>query len=121
MKGLEEYIKKHGKHFTEKLAYDAALSKRWNKKQIEDAIQGKVWYNVTGSTIGDIIYLVNECYDDGLIGDMVGYNKKSRCISYTLLYIGDFKNYGGRLFDQWLEEIEHLDFFRDNFDFTPYI
>ena len=121
MKGLREYIKKHGKHFTEELAYDAAFSKRWNKKQIEEAIQNRVWYNVTGSTLGDIIYLVNECYDDGIIGDMLGYNKKSKCISYTLLYIGDFNNYGGKLFDEWLAEIRQHDFFKGDFDFTPYI
>lgn len=118
MKGLNEYIKKHGKHFTEDLAYDAAFSKKWNKKQIEDVLQGMVWYNVTGSTIGDIIYLVNECYDDE---NFMGYGKKHKCISYTLLYIGDFKNYGGKLFDEWLEEMKQHRVIRDNFDFTPYI
>lgn len=118
MKGLNEYIKKHGKHFTEKLAYDAALSKKWNKKQIVDAIRGRVWYNVTGSTIGDIIYLVNECYDDE---NFMGYGKKSKCIIYTLLYIGDYKNYGGKLFDEWLKESKQYDSFKRNFDFTPYI
>lgn len=107
---MEEYIKKHGKHFTEQLAYDAALSRRWNRRQIEDAIQKRVWYNVTGSTIGDIIYLVNESC-----------GKKQKCITYTLLYIGDFSNYGGKLFDGWLEEVSQHAFFKDNFDFTPYI
>lgn len=118
MKGLNKYIKKHGKHFTEQLAYDAALSSKWNRKQIEGAIQKKVWYNVTGSTIGDIIYLVNECYDDD---NFMGYGRKSKCISYTLLYIGNYKNFGGKLFDQWLEESMQYNHFKDNFDFTPYI
>ena len=118
MKGLDEYIKKHGKHFTEELAYEAALSKRWNKKQIEDTLQKMVWYNVTESTIGDIIYLVNECYDDE---NFMGYGKKLKCISYTLLYIGNFRNYGGKLFDEWLEKASQYNFFKDNFDFTPYI
>ena len=117
MKGLEEYINKHGKHFTEQLAYDVALSKKWNKEQIEDALQKRVWYNVTGSTIGDIIYLVNECYDEGCMG----YGKKHRCISYTLLYVGDFNNYGGKLFERWLEDISQYNIIKDNFDFTPYI
>ena len=57
MKGLKEYLKKHGNHFTEQLAYDAALNRRWNKKQIENSIRNRVWYNVTDSSIGDIIYL----------------------------------------------------------------
>ena len=118
MKGLKEYLKKHGKHFSEQLAYDVALNKRWNKKQIENSIRNRVWYNVTDSSIGDIIYLVNECYDDE---NFMGYKKKSKCIAYTLLYIGDFKNYGGRLFDEWLDETSQYEFFRDNFDFTPYI
>ena len=111
MKGLKKYLKKHGNHFTEQLAYDVALNKRWNKKQIENSIRNMVWYNVTGSSIGDIIYLVNECYDDE---NFMGYGRKSKCISYTLLYIGDFKNYGGKLFKQWLREYP-------DFDFTPYI
>jgi hypothetical protein len=118
MKGLKEYIKKHGKHFTEKLAYDAALSKRWNKKQIEDALQKRVWYNVTDSTIGDIIYLVNECYDSD---NFMGYKKKSKCITYTLSCIGNYKNHGGRIFDEWLEQACQYSTFRNNFDFTPYI
>jgi hypothetical protein len=118
MKGLNEYIKKHGKHFTEELAYDAALSKRWNRKQIEDAIQRKVWYNVTGSTIGDIIYLVNECYDDE---NFMGYGKKDKCLSYTLAFVGDYRNYEGKLFNDWLKEGIQFTSFRKHFDFTPYI
>ena len=118
MKGLEEYIKVHGRHFTEELAYDVSLSKKWNKRQIEDVIQRKVWYNVTGSTMGDIVYLINRYYDDK---DFIGYGKKSKCVTYTLLYIGDFRNYGSRLFDEWLDEVTQYEFFRDNFDFTPYI
>ena len=118
MKGLKEYIRKHGRHFTEELAYDAALSRKWNKKQVEDAIQKKVWYNVTGSTIGDIIYLVNECYDDE---NTFGYGRKNRCINYTLAFVGDYRNHGGVLFMKWLTEIMQCSVAKDNFDFTPYL
>ena len=58
MKGLRQYIKKHGKHFTEELAYKTA-GKRWSSTQIEKATQREVYYNVTASTLGDIVYLAN--------------------------------------------------------------
>lgn len=109
MKGLRSYIKKHGKHFTEKLAYDAVLDKRWDRKQIESAFQKRAWYNVTGSTIGDIIYLINN--------SLLEHGSRSKCITYTLLYIEDYRNYGGKLFDEWLREVK----INGNFDFTPYI
>jgi hypothetical protein len=111
MKGLKNYIKKHGKHFTEELAYSISPCLRWNKEQIEDTIQKKVWYNTTSSTIGDIVYLVNNCYEGAA---------KSKCINYALLYIGDFRNYENP-FEDWLTEISNCGTLKDCFDFTPYI
>lgn len=118
MKGLKEYIRKHGKHFTERLAYDVVLNKRWKKKQIEASLYGKVWYNVTGSTIGDIIYLANKYYN---ADSSTGYNRKNRCISSTLVYVEDYRNYGGKLFEEWLKKAMQCDFFKEGFDFTSYI
>lgn len=105
MKGLRQYIKKHGKHFTEELAYKAA-GKKWSSKQIEKATQGEVYYNVTASTLGDMIFLINT-YRKYL-------RRKSECVSFALCIIGDYQYYGGVIFDTWLED-------NKGFDFTPYI
>lgn len=113
MRGLKRYIRKHGYHFTEQLALDAALNKRWNWEQVEKELHRRVWFNVTDSTVGDMLYLVNECYDED---NFMGYGKKSKCVSYAILYVGDFRYYGGSLFKRWLDDIPD-----SSFDFTPYI
>lgn len=111
MKGLKEYIRKHGKHFTEKLAYKV-VGKRWSGKQIERAAQKKVYYNVTGSTLGDMIYLTNEVSSKWDIPALY------TCTKFTLYIIGDYEYHGGKVFTSWLEELEEMGI---SFDFTPYI
>ena len=113
VKGLKEYVEKHGMHFTVELAYAAALDgMRWSAREVEKSAQRKVYYNVTGSTLGDMVFLMNDCYaDDGFMG----YGRKKRCLDYTLKVIGDFSYHGGVLFREWIEE------FGDGFDLTPYI
>ena len=107
MKGLEEYIKVHGRHFTEELA-SAVTCHRWSPGQIEKAAQRKVWYNVTGSTRGDLIYLVNEIYKNWQ------YKTLNKCLNYPLYVIGEHRFHGGAVFNDWLED-------NKDFDFTPYI
>ena len=112
MKGLRKYIRKHGKHFTEELAYKIA-GKRWNAQQIEHAIQKKVYYNVTESTIGDMVYMVNEVYS-------IKHRHTSlrECAKYTIGIVGDYQYYGGILFMEWLKEMKTAD---NDFDFRDYI
>ena len=108
MKGLRRYIKKHGRHFTEELAHEVTNSK-WSSEELERTAQSKVYYNVTGSTIGDIVYLVNivhKAYPEE-------YAMKNCCVNYALAIIGDVK-YTGHAFSIWLQ-------LTDDFDFTPYI
>ena len=108
MKGLEGYIKKHGKHFTEELAFKA-VRKKWSSEEIQKTAQSKVYYNVTSSTSGDIIYLVHivhEAYPKE-------YYRKDYCVNYALNVIGDI-DYAGSPFSDWILTIE-------DFDFTPYI
>ena len=107
MKGLKEYIRIHGRHFTEELAR-AVTCQRWSSKQIEKAAQKKVWYNVTGSTLGDLVYLVNEIYKDWQ------YRALSKCLDYPLYVVGEYRFHGGVVFNDWLED-------NPEFDFTPYI
>ena len=87
MKGLEEYIKVNGRHFTVELAeYVCKNTKcfKWNIEQIYTAIDKEVWYNTTESTLGDIVFLVNT--------NSHFYDSKKECISKTLSYIGDINN-----------------------------
>ena len=106
MKGLKEYIKKHGKHFTEELAYEAA-GRKWSLKDIERSTQKKVYYNVTGTSMADMTYHVNRIHLD------TGWSKR-KCIGLTLKIVGDYKV--GR--DLALRNFIHRD---KAFDFTPYI
>ena len=109
MKGLKEYIAKHGRHFTTGLAYDAAGNK-WSAEIVEVTAQRRVYYNVTGSTIGDMVYLVNEIYADGLLNK----NTIDTCVDSMLYIIGSYDEGRDAAFSDWIDSIT-------DFDFTPYI
>lgn len=109
MKGLEAYLKKYGNHFTEELAL-SVTSGKWDSSRVMKKAQSMVYYNVTGSTIGDIVYLVNLAkYSDQPFS-----KSKHGCIKFALCIIGTYAFHDGRLFRTWSEENE-------DFDFTPYI
>ena len=109
MKGLEAYLNKHGKHFTEKLAMSITEG-RWNGNKVKKAAQSKVYYNVTGSTLGDMVYLVNKEYSDGLLCN----NNIIQCVASMLCVISSYDGGRDAAFSDWLEITE-------DFDFTPYI
>lgn len=113
MKGLEEYIKVHGKHFTEKLAYKAAGNK-WSASQIKKASQKKVYYNVTESTLGDMVYITNAVY----LPKTCMFDTFNKCVDFMLSIIEDSHFYDKTVFDEWLLFLERLE---DDMDFTPYI
>jgi len=111
MKGLEEYVKKHGRHFTEKLANDAGRRK-WNAEKIRLSAQKKVYYNVTGSTLGDMVYLMDMfCYH---LSDQY---TPGKCLKLMLSWVGDY-NKTGSPFCIWLTSLTIKE---KDFDFTPYI
>ena len=102
MKGLEEYIKKHGRHFTEELAHDV-MGRYWTFEDIEASLQKKVYYNVSGCTSGDIVYYANG----------MGFENKRDLIQWlmvTLLDVGCAE----QMFSVFLMVYQ-------DFDFTPYI
>ena len=107
MNGLDRYIRKHGKHFTEELAFKVSGCK-WSGRQIEKSAQKKVYYNVTGSTIGDMVYLMTLGDDD------IPYSEK---IDTMLSWVGDYSKSGGP-FSIWLTLLIVSE---QDFDFTPYI
>lgn len=109
MKGLKQYIRKHGRHFTNELAL--AVTEKWNVEQVMSSAQKKVYYNVTSATDGDIVYLVNAFSAfDGL--------SKGESLNISLNIVGDYiggKEYAFRYF------IATTRFHNPGFDFTPYI
>jgi len=116
MKGLKEYIAKHGFHFTEELAYKAAGGKKWSADKIAVAAQKRVYYNVTRSTLGDMTYSTNAIY---FCCNSSGYNTLARCITIMLNDVGCFEYFGyGGIFSLWLETMHRHG---EEFDFTQFI
>lgn len=103
MKGLKEYVAKHGLHFTEELAYDI-VGKHWIYEDIDKALQKEVYYNVSGCTPGDIIYCVN----------IAGLHRKKDIVNFLIEYILCDVGFSDRLFNSWST-------INKDFDFTPYI
>lgn len=87
MKGLKEYISKHGNHFTEKLAI-AVMDSKWNPSEIEKSSETMVYYNVSEATLGDIIFLVNKYKKNHCRAT------KKRCLKYALDIVGDYSSNG---------------------------
>lgn len=113
MRGLERYIEKHGRHFTSKLAVTVTGGK-WDSSRIERDAQKQVYYNVTGSTLGDMVYLMDLMYDRLY---PLGEYTPNRGLKMMLSWVGDFKKTEVP-FSIWLTFMTS-----DNveFDFTPYI
>ena len=109
MKGLRQYLKEHGEHFTEELVKDI-IPIRWNVSDIEDSINGEVWYNCWSATIGDMLYLVNFASKIYPV-----YNKR-KCIKYMLSCVEDYDY--RYLFDCWICESKNNRFIKD---LTPYV
>lgn len=100
MKGLKQYLRKRGKHFTVALAKDSVPIK-WDFPSIERYIKDEVWYNCWSATEGDMLYLVNIAYK---------YCKKDKrtCILFMLGVVGDYNNWN-KWFDAWILETDCLD------------
>ena len=108
MKGLREYVKKHGMHFTEKLALDA-IPLRWDAEKVKQATQKKVYYNVTGASSGDMLYLVGIADEKSL----------DKCIDFMISVIGDYGFSDGLVFSIWcyLRKLNKI----DDLNLTEYI
>lgn len=113
MKGLEEYIEVHGRHFTEELGY-AVSGGRYDADKVGRMAQRKVYYNVTGSTLGDMVYLANTYWHQ----PYPDCKRLNKCIDFALCIVGSYYFHGGKVFDMWLESLPD---YMDDFDFTPYI
>lgn len=87
MKGLKEYISKHGNHFTEKLAI-AVMDSKWSSSEIEKSSETMVYYNVSEATLGDIVFLVNKYKKNHCRAT------KKKCLKYALDIVGDYSSNG---------------------------
>lgn len=87
MKGLKEYISKHGNHFTEKLAI-AVMDSKWSPSEIKRSSETMVYYNVSEATLGDIVFLVNKYKKNHCRAT------KKKCLKYALDIVGDYSSNG---------------------------
>lgn len=113
MKGLEEYVKKHGSHFTDELAIKVT-HRKWDPSKVVKAAQKKVYYNVTESTAGDMVYLLDMAYERL---SPLGQYTNNRGITSMLSWVQDYKKTGSA-FTIWLTVMVVKE---KSFDFTPYI
>ena len=98
MKGLKRYLARHGRHFTVKLAMDV-IDCKWNADEVKKASEAMVYYNVSRSTLGDMVYLAN----------LFAYDlPKRRCIEYALEIVGNV-DAEGRAFNAWATLDEGID------------
>lgn len=109
MKGLKRYIKKHGRHFTEELAL-SVTNGRWRSSEVMEKAQSMVYYNVTGSTVGDMVFLANYAKDTG----KPFYRTIHNCVRFALCIVGEYALRNGAMFSKWVGDTKE-------FDLTPYI
>lgn len=109
VKGLREYVEKHGMHFTVELAYDAT-NKFYDVDEIEKELNKKVYYNVSGYTMGDAVYIFN-----GWTNERDRTDKKYR--ADNVRWILEDSGYLDipTVFELWVKA------YARDFDFTPYI
>lgn len=108
----EQYIKKHGYHFTNELAEyaskkmvnDNGSEHMWSAKDIEIALNNLGHTKPAGSTLADIAYTANMCYAD-FYGSVVP--TEGGCITYAINVANDKDGYEGIQFCRWLADIEH--------------
>lgn len=105
MKGLKQYIRKHGRHLTEELAL-SVIDCKWNPSKVEQYLKDLVYYNVTKSSLGDMVYLVNR------YKIMKKANRQS-CIRFALNVVEEVK-LEGYAFDEML-------YYNKNIDLRKYI
>lgn len=104
IKGLKEYVEKHGMHLTRELAESIlGEDQRWSLEEIRKIMDKRVWFNTTSATDGDILYLGN-CF--------IHVNKR-RGADLAIEFVDSYKNL-------WFP-FEMFLLYEKDFDLTPYI
>lgn len=112
IRGKWKYIRKYGRHLTEQLV-ESLLPCVWNVPTVLESLQKKVYYNVTSSTTGDVLYMMN--YARYLCNDHLS---KNDATDKTISVIGDYEKGKNAAFESFLKYIEYH---MKEFDFSPYI
>ena len=118
----ESYIKKHGKHFTNKLAEYASrqminangTNHRWDAEAMQRNLSASGYTIPDTSTIGDIAYTANMAYAD-FFPDLI---TEQQCIKYAMLIANDPDGYEGIQFSRWIADIEGKG---EKFDFADFV
>ena len=114
MKGLDKYIEKHGRHFTVELA--ERLYGNWSADRVYNYLQKKIYYNVSGSTLGDMTYIFNAFMNDCKYHGERGISTINYCRDMVIMYVSSVFNSDCIAFRCWLIDMDGKDF-----DLTPYI
>lgn len=115
---FEEYVEKHGYHFTETLAEH--ISKKmvnangathsWNASQVKGAMESLGLYplgnNKTEATLGDLTYLANMYYAD-FYPDVL--KDEASCLKAAYKIATDPDGYKGMVFCRWTADAIGLD------------
>ena len=104
--GFHEYMRKHGKHFSEKLAHwvtgmfvnnDGTSGAHWTCKQVWDAIAG-LGYTIPEKCKYDAYYLANMAYSDHYPG---AFKDPTQALQFVIDKLEDKDGYYGIVFDTW--------------------
>ena len=110
--GYKAYVEKHGYHFTDELAVSASRNMvnadgkahMWEPAQVQASVYslGIPFKNRNNCTRGDLCYLANMAYADGLYEGMDGMEKE--CVKYAVKIADDVDGYEGMPFMRWLSD-----------------
>lgn len=105
-KGYTEYVKKHGYHFTDKLAeYVSAmmvnangLKHSWTANQVKKSMESLGLSIPENITIGDVTYLANMYYSDFMPEPL---KDEASCLKAAYRIAVDPDGYKGMIFCRW--------------------
>ena len=103
---FEEYVKKHGYHFTETLAEHVSkmmhnasgISHSWTAQQVRKAMESLGFVIPANTTLGDVTYLANMYYAD-LYPDPL--KDEASCLKAAYKTATDPDGYEGMVFCRW--------------------
>lgn len=119
----DQYIEKHGYHFTESLAEYASKKMvnsngsehMWSTQDVKSLMDTLGYTKPAGSTLADITYTANMCYAD-FYGTVIP--NESDCVTYAINVANDKDGYEGIQFCRWLADVHQKDI---NIDWGKFI
>lgn len=108
--GFISYTKKHGYHFSERLAEYASslmhnengLEHSWSAAEVRNSLVSLGDTDFNMSTTGDLCYLANMAYADFFPEVLLN---ETACIKYAYAVAHDKDGYDGIAFSRWLADV----------------